>query len=251
MKNKAFITGATSGIGKATAYLLASQGWDLILNARRKELLIEIKNEIESEFESKVEIFDFDISDRKKVEAVFAENEKHFVDLTVLINNAGLARGVDPLDKADLDDWDQMVNTNIKGLLYVTRLSLPFLKQNKGHVVNIGSVAGRWVYPGGGVYCATKFAVSALTEGLRQDLHGSGVRVTNICPGLVETNFSQVRLQDSAKAEAVYKGLDVLSPDDIAESIYWSLSRPKHVNIQEMVIYPTDQASVSLVQRKL
>lgn len=250
MNKKAFITGATSGIGKSTAFLLAENGWDLILNARRKEKLQDIQNDIQKKFKSKVQIFNFDVSDRSKVEECFKDNQSSFTDLTAVINNAGLARGIDSMDQAQLDDWEQMVDTNIKGLLYVTRLSLPFLKSNFGHIVNIGSVAGRWVYPGGAVYCATKFAVRALTEGLRQDLHGSGVRVTNISPGLVETNFSQVRLQDSEKAKAVYQGLDVLSPMDIAESILWSLNRPKHVNIQEIVIYPTDQASVTLVNRK-
>lgn len=251
MKAAAFITGATSGIGKATAILLAKNGWDLILNARRENLLLEFKQQLESEFKVQVTILAFDVSNRKSCEQAFTTHSSLFKNTSVLINNAGLAKGVDPMDQAKLDDWDQMIDTNIKGLLYITRLSLPFLKSNAdSHIVNIGSVAGRWVYPGGGVYCSSKFAVRALTESLRLDLHGSGVRVTNISPGLVETNFSQVRLEDETKAKAVYQGLDVLSADDIAESIHWCLSRPKHVNIQELVIFPTDQASVTMVQRK-
>lgn len=248
--SKVFITGATSGIGEATAFKLAEKGWDLILAGRKEDLLVKIKNQIQEQHKVKVDIISFDVSKRTSCEKVFQKFESLFSKMSVLINNAGLARGVDPMDQAHLDDWDQMIDTNIKGLLYITRLSLPHLKKNQGHVVNIGSVAGRWTYPNGSVYCSTKFAVRAITEGLRQDLHGSGVRVTNISPGLVKTNFSLVRLQDPVKAEAVYKGAAVLSASDIAESIEWSISRPKHVNIQEMVIFPTDQASVTMVQRQ-
>jgi hypothetical protein len=251
MIKTAFITGATSGIGKATSILLAKNGWNLILNARRENLLIELKHQLESEFKVQVTPLAFDVSDRKSCEQIFKTQSHVFKNMSVLINNAGLAKGVDPMDQAKLEDWDQMIDTNIKGLLYMTRLSVPILKNNLNpHVVNIGSVAGKWVYPGGGVYCSTKFAVRALTESLRMDLHGTGVRVTNISPGLVETNFSQVRLEDETKAKAVYQGLEVLSANDIAESIFWCLSRPKHVNIQELVIFPTDQASVTMVQRQ-
>jgi 3-hydroxy acid dehydrogenase / malonic semialdehyde reductase len=250
MSKLVFITGATSGIGRATAELLASKGWDLILNARRKTLLDELSEDLQNKFKVKVKALAFDISDRKQCEESFDLHKMEFSKVSVLINNAGLARGVDPMDKASLDDWEDMIDTNVKGLLYITRLTLPYLKNNKNsHIINLGSVAGRWTYPGGGVYCSTKFAVRALTEGLRMDLHGSGVRVTNISPGLVETDFSRVRLQDELKAAAVYQGYTPLSPMDIAESIEWSISRPQHVNIQEMVIYPTDQASVTMVNR--
>ncbi len=252
MRPSAFITGATSGIGAATASLLAEKGWDLILNARREHLLLDLKTNLEAKHGVQVTPIAFDISDKKACQSNFAAHQEVFKTMSVLINNAGLAKGVDPMDRASIEDWDQMIDTNLKGLLYVTRLALPFLKVNKNsHIVNIGSVAGRWTYPGGGVYCATKFAVRALTESLRMDLHGSGIRVTNISPGLVATNFSQVRLQDEIKAKAVYQGLDVLSASDIAESIEWSLSRPQHVNIQELVIYPTDQASVTMVHRQI
>ncbi len=251
MNSTAFITGATSGIGKATAYLLAEKGWNLILNSRSQDSLLKLSEDIKSKFKIEVDVLPFDVSDRKQCEDIFETHKSVVSKMSVLINNAGLARGVDPMDQGVLDDWDQMIDTNIKGLLYMTRLSLPFLKKNKsGHIVNIGSVAGRWTYPGGGVYSSTKFAVRALTESLRMDLHGIGVRVTNISPGLVETNFSMVRLKNKEKAEAIYKGYTPLSPNDIAESIEWSLSRPKHVNIQEMVIFPTDQASVTQVNRR-
>lgn len=251
MKKTAFITGATSGIGKATARHLASKGWALVLNGRRKEILESIVDEIRTEFGVHVFCLAFDISARKECESVFVENSSVLSRVSVLINNAGLARGTDPMDLASLDDWDQMVDTNLKGLLYMTRLSLPFLKKNsEAHIVNVGSVAGHWVYPGGGVYCSTKSAVTAISEGLRMDLHGSGIRVTNISPGIVETDFSLVRLRNQKKADAVYQGFKPLSAQDIAESIEWALSRPSHVNIQDIVIFPTDQASVTLVNRK-
>ncbi len=250
MNPTAFITGATSGIGRATAFRLAQNNWNLILNARREALLSELKKDLEDKFDTTVKILAFDVSDRKQCENAFTSHQAFFEELSVLINNAGLARGIDPLDQGSLDDWEQMIDTNLKGLLYVTRLSLPFLKNNKNsHIVNIGSVAGRWTYPGGGVYCSTKFAVRALTESLRLDLHGSNIRVTNISPGLVQTKFSEVRLRDKEQADAVYQGFKPLSAEDIADSIEWSLSRPAHVNIQEMVIFPTDQASVTVVNR--
>lgn len=250
MQPKAFITGASSGIGRATAYRLAAKGYDLVINARRSNELAQLKSELESKFKVNVANLVFDISDRSACEAAFATNENEFKNLSVLINNAGMARGSDPMQEANLDDWEQMIDTNVKGLLFVTRLALPFLQKSlSGHIVNVGSVAGRWVYPGGGVYCATKFAVRALTEGLRLDLHGTGLRITNISPGMVETNFSQVRFQDEAKAKAVYQGVDALTADDIAECVEWSLSRPSRVNIQEMVVFPTDQAAVTMVNR--
>lgn len=230
---------------------MAKNKSSLILTGRRSERLSEIKANLEENFSANIETLCFDVSDRKACESVFKENEELLSQTQTLINNAGLARGVEPMDQASLDDWEEMIDTNIKGLLYMTRLCLPFLRKNQpSHIVNVGSVAGRWTYPGGGVYCSTKFAVRALSESLRMDLNGKNVRVTNICPGLVETEFSNVRLEDDEKAKAVYQGLTPLKAKDIAECIAWSLDRPEHVNIQEMVVFPTDQASVGLVNRE-
>lgn len=240
----ALITGASSGIGAATARALAQQGVSLILVARRLE---QLKVLAESLRQVEVRILDLDIrSDLRPLKNI---PEINLVD--ILINNAGLAKGVDKFQDAKLEDCEQMFATNVDGLMKVTRLVLPaMIKNRKGHVVNVGSVAGRWVYPGGAVYCATKFAVRALSEGLRMDLAGTGVRVTNIEPGMVATEFSNVRLGDDEKAKVVYSGMNPLLAEDIAETIVWSLSRPQHVNIQEMVIFPTDQSAIGMVHRK-
>lgn len=250
MEKWALITGATAGIGRSTSELLAQNGWNLILTGRRQERLSHLKETLKADCNVQVETMCFDVSQRKSCEEAFQKSEKTLSQVTALINNAGLAAGVDPMDQSNLDDWEAMIDTNIKGLLYMTRLTLPFLKKNApAHIINLGSVAGRWTYPGGGVYCSTKFAVRALSEGLRLDLNGQNIRVTNISPGLVETEFSEVRLKDKEKAKAVYEGMDPLTPNDIAECVLWSLLRPKHVNIQEMVVFPTAQASVGLVHR--
>lgn len=251
-KKLAWITGATSGIGAATARSLVKSGYDVVLTGRRETRLQELKNELQK-INSRAGVFTvcFDLQSRAQCEHAIQENQALAKQTTVLINNAGLAKGVDPMPEANLSDWEQMIDTNVKGLLYMTRLLLPFIKNNQqGHIVNLGSVAGRWTYPGGGVYCATKFAVRALSEGLRLDLQGSGVRVTNVEPGMVETEFSIVRLADEAKAKKVYEKMTPLSADDIAETINWCLSRPAHVNIQELVIYPTDQAAIGQVVRR-
>lgn len=246
--NSVFITGATSGIGLETARQLASHTKTLILNGRRHERLEKIKQELSSKCE--VHLACFDVSDRQQAEEWFLKNQRLLKNLNVLVNNAGLARGTDPLHKGNVDHWDEMIDTNVRGLLYVTRQLLPFMvEQKKGHIVNIGSVAGRWSYPGGAVYCATKFSVRAISECLRMDLLGTGIRVTNIEPGMVETEFSEVRFQDKDKAKQVYKNMQPLTPQDIAETIVWSLLRPAHVNIQELVIFPTDQASIRDVHR--
>jgi 3-hydroxy acid dehydrogenase / malonic semialdehyde reductase len=241
----ALITGASSGIGEACAEILAERGCDLILTGRRTDRIEELSSRLSEKFSIAVTPSIFDISDRRATVQAFDLLGDRLSKLSILVNNAGLAKGTDPLQSGDLEDWDAMIDTNVKGLLHVTRLCLPhFLKKNAGHIVNLGSVAGRWTYPGGGVYCATKFAVRALTEGLRLDLMGTPIRVTNIEPGMVETEFSLVRFKDEEKAKAVYKGLTPLSARDIAETIVWCLDRPKHVNIQELVIFPTDQAGV-------
>ena len=246
----ALITGATSGIGKACAYSLAEKSYSLILTGRRQDRLESIQTDIEKKWNVSVQTLCFDLRSKEECQNIFKENSATLEKIDLLINNAGLASGVDPMDTAQIEDWDNMVDTNIKGLLYMTRLSLPHLKKNApSHIVNIGSVSGRWVYPGGGVYCSTKFAVRAISEGLRLDLNGSGVRVTNIEPGMVETEFSDVRLGDKDKAKAVYQGMTPLLAQDIANSVLWCVERPQHVNIQELVIFPTDQASVGLVHR--
>lgn len=250
MKKWALVTGATAGIGKETAKALASLGYSVFITGRRADRLLLVAQEIQKEIPgTQVQWGCFDVSDRFEVSQFIKENKSTLEHVSVLVNNAGLALGVDKMQDASLDDWEVMIDTNIKGLLFMTRNLLPMIIQHKGHVVNLGSVAGRWTYPGGGVYCATKFAVRALSEGLRMDLAGTGVRITNIEPGMVETEFSQVRLKDEAEAKAVYEGLTPLSAKDIAETIAWCLSRPSHVNIQELVIYPTAQAHVGQVVR--
>lgn len=242
----ALVTGASAGIGAATVRALAAAGFDRIYaGARRLDRLTALAAEVPG-----VVPVAMDVADRDAVERLSAQRPEVF-EVDVLVNNAGLARGTDPMPTASLDDWDEMVATNVQGLLYVTRLALPALQARAGHIVNIGSVAGRWVYPGGGVYCATKFAVRALSEGLRLDLQGTGVRVTNIEPGLVATEFSEVRFRgDRERAAKVYAGARVLTPEDVADAIVWSVGRPAHVNVQEMVLYPTDQAAVRDVVRR-
>lgn len=240
----ALITGATSGIGLSTAEKLAAEGCDLILTGRREDRLAKISKDLQARFNVQVVTSVFDVSSRDECERAFSKLGSVLPKLTILVNNAGLALGTAPLQSIDLGDVDKMIDTNVKGLLYVTRLCLPHLIKTGGQVVNLGSVAGRWTYPGGAVYSATKFAVRALSESLRLDLMGTPVRVTNIQPGMVQTEFSEVRLGDEAKAAAVYKGMTPLEASDIAESIVWCVSRPKHVNIQELMIFPTDQAGV-------
>lgn len=243
------ITGATSGFGMATARLLARK-WPkstLWLTGRRKDRLDALVGEIGDE---RARAFAFDIRDRAACEAL--GREKGAENLSVLINNAGLAAGLSAFQESDVDDWERMIDTNLKGLLYVTRAVLPHLVARKaGHIVNLGSVAGRWVYPKGHVYNATKFAVQALNEALRLDLLGTNVRVTNIAPGMAETEFSLVRFAgDREKAQSVYQGMKPLSAEDVAETIFWCLERPAHVNVQELVLFPTAQASVRDVHRE-
>lgn len=252
MEKWALITGATSGIGLATAKIFAEQGYHLLLTGRRYERLAELKKQISQNHPSvQILIFSFDVSDRFEVSEFLKEQKDLLSKVDVLVNNAGLANGVEKMQDASLDDWETMIDTNVKGLLFMTRGLLPhFVAKKSGHIVNLGSVAGRWTYPGGGVYCATKFAVRALSEGLRMDLLGTNVRVTNIEPGMVNTEFSLVRLGDQTAANRVYEGMTPLQANDIAETILWCVQRPSHVNIQELVIYPTDQAHVGQVHRQ-
>jgi len=246
------ITGASSGIGEAAAYKLAKNKNNLLLISRRKKNLEAVKNKCLKLGAKKVFIFECDVqkfSDEKNQKKINIFLKKENIEIEKLINSAGLAKGTELLQKSKSSDWDQMIDTNLKGLLFVTQLFLPQIIKNKGHIINLGSVAGRWVYEGGAVYCATKFAVRAISEGLRIDLRGTGVRVTNIEPGMVNTEFSRVRFGDQKKADAVYAEMMPLSANDIAENIFWCLQQPVHVNIQELVIYPTDQASIGHVAR--
>lgn len=245
------ITGASSGIGEATALRLAQENFGLLLTARRRDRLETLAKRCLSLGALSCEIRTLDVSKRSSVDALFSDTglSAFFAELSVLVNNAGLAKGVDKMPSASVDDWQLMLDTNVMGLLAVTRGALPHLIKNQGHVVNVGSVAARWSYPGGAVYSATKAAVRALTEGLRLDVQGSGLRVTNIAPGMVETEFSDVRLGDKDAAKKVYEGMKALSAEDIADCISWALSRPAHVNIQEMIVFPTNQAAVGYVHR--
>lgn len=245
------ITGATSGIGLACAELLAEQKKALLLVGRRGDRLKKIKQSLGEKFPIQIEIAELDVSDSKAVDTFSKEHVHFFKNIEGLINNAGLALGRDLIQEGSLEDWEVMWNVNVKGLLHMTRLALPFMIEKKsGHIINVGSVAGRWVYPRGNVYCATKRAVSALTEAMRLDLVGTGIRVTEICPGMVETEFSLVRFGgDKDKAKAIYEGVKPLTARDVAEAVVWSMMRPGHVNIQEIVIFPTQQASTSVVHR--
>lgn len=247
----ALITGATAGIGWATAEALASAQYCIFATGRRDERLQQLKVHL-AKLNPKIKVHtaSLNVADRKQVDAFFQDEKSLLSKVDVLVNNAGLARGVDKMQNSKVSDWDEMIDTNVKGLLYMTRGVVEHMTaKNSGHIVNMGSVAGRFTYPGGGVYCATKFAVRAISEGLRFDLMGTKIRITNIEPGMVNSEFSKVRLGDQHKADQVYAGMTPLSPKDISETILWCVQRPAHVNIQELVIYPTEQASVGYVSR--
>lgn len=251
MKRIALITGASSGIGEACARKFAEGGYDLILTARRAEKLAELKAELESEG-TKVKTLTFDVRDAEAAEKAVDSLEPEWRKIDVLINNAGLALGLDKEYEGDPDDWNTMIDTNIKGLLTMTRLIVPgMVERNEGHVINIGSVAGDAAYAKGNVYCATKAAVKTITDGLRIDLAETAVRVTNLKPGLVETNFSNVRFHgDNQRADNVYKGITPLTGADIADVAFYAASAPKHVQIAEVLILATHQASGSVIYRK-
>lgn len=251
MKRIALITGASSGIGEACARKFAEGGYDLILTARRAEKLAELKAELEAEG-TKVKTLTFDVRDAEAAETAVDSLEPEWRKIDVLINNAGLALGLDKEYEGDPDDWNTMIDTNIKGLLTMTRLIVPgMVERNEGHVINIGSVAGDAAYAKGNVYCATKAAVKTITDGLRIDLAETAVRVTNLKPGLVETNFSNVRFHgDNQRADNVYKGITPLTGADIADVAFYAASTPKHVQIAEVLILATHQASGSVIYRK-
>lgn len=253
MKNRlkgklVLITGATAGIGKATARVFAESGCKLAINGRREDRLQSLKKELETDYEVEVRIGAFDIRDREAC-GEFLESLVSPVD--ILINNAGLAKGVDAVYDASFDDWDTMIDTNVKGVLNMTRLVTPSMKQrNAGHVINIGSIAGHESYPGGSVYCATKHAVKAITEATKKDLHGTEVRVSMVSPGLVETEFSNVRFKgDDEQAAQVYRGYKALEALDIAEIVHFMANRPPHVNIMDTVVFPVAQSSSMMVSK--
>ena len=251
MNRIALITGATSGIGKATAELLAANKFNLILTGRRKEKLETLESELIQRFGINVLSLSFDVRNKKEVYDAIAGLPQHWNAVDVLINNAGLAVGLSHIDKGEVDDWERMIDTNIKGLLYITRALTPLMiAGGRGHIVNISSIAGKEVYENGNVYCATKHAVDALSKAMRIDLLHDNIRVTNIAPGMVDTEFSTVRFKgDKARADKVYEELTPLYAEDIAEAILFAITRPPHVNINDLVIMATDQAAAVVVRR--
>ncbi len=246
------ITGATSGIGEATAKAFAREGANLILIGRRKERLDNLAAELAEKDGVKTLTRRLDVRDKNKVEEVINSLPDEWKKIDILVNNAGLGRGLNPLYEDNIDGWEEMIDTNIKGLLYVTRFVVPGMVERKsGHVINIGSIAGHEAYKGGGVYCATKHAVTAITRSLRLDLLGKGVRVSTVDPGMVETEFSLVRFYgDEQKAKKVYEGLTPLTGDNIAEAVIFCATRPPHANINEMIIMPSAQANAFFAHRK-
>lgn len=247
----ALITGATSGIGKSTAVEFAKHGYDLIITGRRQERLEELRVDLTKQYSVKVLNLCFDVRDEKQVEAAINSIPLEYKKIDVLVNNAGLAAGLAPIQDGKLSHWEQMIDTNVKGLLYITKhVSKILIENKKGHIINVGSIAGKEVYANGNVYCATKHAVDALNKGMRIDLLPHGIKVSAVNPGMVETEFSIVRFDgDEERAKKVYENIQPLKPEDIAETIYWMASRPAHVNINDVIIMPTIQANSTTVLR--
>lgn len=247
------ITGASSGIGEGCARKFASQGARLILNARSTDKLRDLADELREKYGTECYVMPFDVRDRESAAAALDALPEEWKSIDVLINNAGLAIGTDKEHEGNADEWDVMIDTNIKALLSMTRLIVPgMIEQGRGHIINIGSIAGDAAYPGGSVYCATKAAVKALSDGLRIDLVDTPLRVTNIKPGLVETNFSVVRFRgDKEKADNVYRGIKPLNGDDIAEVVYFAASAPEHMQVAEVLVMPTYQATGTIVSKNL
>jgi 3-hydroxy acid dehydrogenase/malonic semialdehyde reductase len=241
MTQTAFITGATSGFGRACAEMFTEKGWNLVLSGRRTDRLEDLQESFSS---VAVHTIQCDVRDRAQVEKMVKNLPDSHADIDLLVNNAGLALGIKPAQDADLDDWDTMVDTNIKGLMYMTHALLPkMVSRGKGHIINMGSIAGSWPYPGGNAYGATKAFVEQFSNNLRADLHGTGIRVSNVEPGLAESEFSVVRFHgDRQKADAVYEGTQPLTPKDIAEVVYWLADRPPHVNINRLEVMPVCQS---------
>jgi NADP-dependent 3-hydroxy acid dehydrogenase YdfG len=248
----ALITGSTAGFGKATAEIFARNGYDVIITGRRKERLEAVSAELKKTFKVDVLTLCFDVRKLDEVENALKTLSGKWENIDVLVNNAGLAVGLNTIQEGVVDDWERMIDTNIKGLLYMTRSIAPLMVKNKkGHIINIGSTAAKEVYPGGNVYCATKFAVDALNKGMRIDLLPHNIRVSAIHPGLSETEFSLVRFKgDEEKAKSVYRGFEPLHAQDIAETVWWVASRPAHVNILDVVMTPAAQANSTTVLRK-
>ncbi|BDX36852.1 short-chain dehydrogenase [Tenuifilaceae bacterium CYCD] len=249
----ALITGATSGIGRATALRLAQDDFNLIITGRRLELLESLKKEIEVKYRKDVLILNFDIRDRKMVEKMIKELPERWRKIDVLVNNAGLAVGLNHIQDGIIEDWEKMIDTNVKGVLYITRMVAPLMiEHGGGHIVNIGSIAGTQVYENGNVYCASKHAMHALSQAMRQDMLKNKIKVTEVRPGLLETEFSIVRFKgDTEKAKNTYTGLTPLFADDIAETIYFVLTRPAHVCINDIEVTPISQANAVNVNRNL
>lgn len=253
MKNKiVFVTGASSGVGRACARAFAREGASLLLAARRAARLKELAESLAAEFGAAVLPFALDVRDQAAVARAVGGLPENWKAVDVLVNNAGLSRGLDKFQDGLLSDWEEMIDTNVKGLLYVSRAVLPgMVTRGRGHVINIGSIAGHEIYPAGNVYCASKFAVKALSRGLRLDLCGTNLRVSTVDPGMVETEFSEVRFHgDKTRAANVYRGFTPLTAEDVAEAVLFCATRPAHVNISEVIVMPTAQASTMLVNRR-
>lgn len=252
MNKTVLVTGATAGFGQAIARIFAKNNFNVIITGRRKERLDELKKELELNKKIKVLSLNFDVRERKTVESVFNGMPREWKSIDILVNNAGLASGLAHIDRGDIDDWEKMIDTNVKGLLYVTRAIAPLMvERNRGHIINIGSIAGNDAYENGNVYCATKAAVGMLSRTMRADLVKHSIKVTNIAPGMADTEFSLVRFHgDREKADAVYKGVKPLTGDDIAEIVYYCANLPEHVCINEVVVTPTQQASVFYSYRR-
>ncbi len=246
------ITGASSGIGEACARVFAQAGAKLILVARRQERLEQLAEQLSKEQACELHLIPLDVCDRSAVQSALDNLAEPWSAVDILINNAGLSRGLDKVHEANIEDWEEMIDTNIKGLLYMTRALLPgMVSRGRGHVINLGSIAGHQTYPGGSVYCATKAAVKSISEGLKLDLLGTPVRVSSVDPGMVETEFSDVRFHgDTERAKKVYQGLTPLTPDDVADVVFFCATRPAHVNINDVILMPVDQASTTLVNRQ-
>lgn len=253
MGKTALITGATAGFGEACARLFAENSWNLVITGRRQERLDRLKGELENNHKVRVESLCFDVRNQNEVQnSISSLSDQVQSEITLLINNAGLAVGKGPIDKGVTEDWERMIDTNVKGLLYVSQEVIPILKKNSpSHIINIASIAGKEVYPGGNVYCASKHAVDALSKAMRIDLVEHGIKVTNIAPGAAETEFSVVRFKGDQKvADSVYQGFDPLLAVDIAETVYFAASRPAHVNLNDIVIMPSAQASSTVLHKK-
>ncbi|MFW6019119.1 MAG: SDR family oxidoreductase [Bacteroidales bacterium] len=247
MSKTVLITGATSGIGKAIAEKFAQNGYHLIITGRRQERLSELKNKLSNQFQISVLYLCFDVRDRESVFSALENLSAPWGNIDILINNAGLAVGINKIQEGEIDDWERMIDTNVKGLLYVSRAIMPRMAaQQQGHIINIGSIAGKQVYPNGNVYCATKHAVDAITQAMRIDALDYNIKVTQVSPGAVETEFSLVRYKgDKEKADKVYKGFTPLCGEDVADVIFYAASLPPHVNINDLVVMPTAQANAT------